>query len=81
MKFIVLIFLQGCEDVRPDCSWIAQMSKDERNKYCEDWKDDQAVKQCAKTCQFCKYNRRTDSETQTGKSGRVPKGWPTKTQT
>ena len=62
MKFLVLIFLQGCEDER-DCSSIAQMSEDDLNKYCERWKNDAAVKQCAKTCQFCKYKRWTEPET------------------
>ena len=62
MKVVVLIFSKGCEDER-DCSSIAQMSEDDLNKYCEYWKNDAAVKQCAKTCQFCKCKRWTESET------------------
>ena len=63
MKVVVLIFLEGCEDERDDCSWIAQMSEDDLEEYCERWKNDAAVKQCAKTCQFCKCKRWTESET------------------
>jgi len=45
-----------CYDERPDCSKITDMNPSRLafENYCLFWKNDAAVKQCRKTCQFCK---------------------------
>ncbi|KXJ12760.1 hypothetical protein AC249_AIPGENE12847 [Exaiptasia diaphana] len=44
-----------CKDERDDCSWITDNNPDADDlaKYCIEYRDDDAVKQCKKTCGLC----------------------------
>ncbi|KXJ12772.1 protein PRY2 [Exaiptasia diaphana] len=44
-----------CKDERDDCSWITDNNPDadELARYCIEYRDDNAVKQCKKTCGLC----------------------------
>ena len=50
-----------CEDER-DCTWVIEQHKDkpeELAEYCVRYKDDPEVKQCKKTCGYCKFENAT----------------------
>ena len=46
---------QGCKDERPDCDYIVKATGggEKLQQYCNQWKDDAAVKQCRGTCRMC----------------------------